>query len=276
MFSKNGNGNEKALIELRDIVKSFPVGDDEITVLHGISLNIQQGEFVSIVGPSGNGKSTLLNMVTGIDRPSSGEVIVSGSPIHKMSENQLAKWRGQEVGIIFQFFQMLPSLSLLQNVVLPMEFANKFNRSERRERAMNLLELVGLADQANKLPSMVSGGQQQRAAIARALATDPALLIADEPTGNLDAKTAGQVFDLFVHLIEEQGKTMLMVTHDKELANQIPRKIEIVNGVIASDSRPQIIETPAASKEGIVIETPSNGTSRGIFGRRLVPNSLSA
>ncbi|MFL7839808.1 MAG: ABC transporter ATP-binding protein [Candidatus Promineifilaceae bacterium] len=276
MFSKNGNGNEKALIELRDIVKSFPVGDDEITVLHGISLNIQQGEFVSIVGPSGNGKSTLLNMVTGIDRPSSGEVIVSGSPIHKMSENQLAKWRGQEVGIIFQFFQMLPSLSLLQNVVLPMEFANKFNRSERRERAMNLLELVGLADQANKLPSMVSGGQQQRAAIARALATDPALLIADEPTGNLDAKTAGQVFDLFVHLIEEQGKTMLMVTHDKELANQIPRKIEIVNGVIASDSRPQTIETPAASKEGIVIETPSNGTSRGIFGRRLVPNSLSA
>ena len=276
MFSKNGNGNGKALIELRDIVKSFPVGDDEITVLHGISLNIQQGEFVSIVGPSGNGKSTLLNMVTGIDRPSSGEVIVSGSPIHKMSENQLAKWRGQEVGIIFQFFQMLPSLSLLQNVVLPMEFANKFNRSERRERAMNLLELVGLADQANKLPSMVSGGQQQRAAIARALATDPALLIADEPTGNLDAKTAGQVFDLFVHLIEEQGKTMLMVTHDKELANQIPRKIEIVNGVIASDSRPQTIETPAASKEGIVIETPSNGTSRGIFGRRLVPNSLSA
>jgi putative ABC transport system ATP-binding protein len=276
MFSKNGNGNGKALIELRDIVKSFPVGDDEITVLHGISLNIQQGEFVSIVGPSGNGKSTLLNMVTGIDRPSSGEVIVSGSPIHKMSENQLAKWRGQEVGIIFQFFQMLPSLSLLQNVVLPMEFANKFDRSERRDRAMNLLELVGLADQANKLPSMVSGGQQQRAAIARALATDPALLIADEPTGNLDAKTAGQVFDLFVHLIEEQGKTMLMVTHDKELANQIPRKIEIVNGVIASDSRPQTIETPAASKEGIVIETPSNGTSRGIFGRRLVPNSLSA
>jgi putative ABC transport system ATP-binding protein len=274
MSSKNGNN--ESIIELKNIVKSFPVGDDEITILHDISLDIQQGEFVSIVGPSGNGKSTLLNMVTGIDRPSAGEVIVTGRPVHAMSENELAKWRGQEVGIIFQFFQMLPSLSLLQNVVLPMEFANKFNRSERRERAMNLLELVGLADQANKLPSMVSGGQQQRAAIARALATDPALLIADEPTGNLDAKTAGQVFDLFVHLIEEQGKTMLMVTHDKELANQIPRKIEIVNGVIASDSRPQTIETPAASKEGIVIETPSNGTSRGIFGRRLVPNSLSA
>ena len=276
MISKNGNGNKKTIIELRDIVKTFPVGDDEITILHGISLNIQQGEFVSIVGPSGNGKSTLLNMVTGIDRPTGGEVIVSGRPIHDMSENQLAKWRGQDVGIIFQFFQMLPSLSLLQNVVLPMEFANKFKRSERRERAIDLLELVGLADQANKLPSMVSGGQQQRAAIARALATDPALLIADEPTGNLDAKTAGQVFDLFVHLIEEQGKTMLMVTHDQELANQIPRKVEIVNGVIAHDSRPQPIETvPVPSNGEIVIDTPSNGL-RGIFGRRLVPNSLSA
>jgi len=276
MISKNGDGNKKTIIELRDIVKTFPVGDDEITILHGISLNIQQGEFVSIVGPSGNGKSTLLNMVTGIDRPTGGEVIVSGRPVHAMSENELAKWRGQDVGIIFQFFQMLPSLSLLQNVVLPMEFANKFKRSERRERAMDLLELVGLADQANKLPSMVSGGQQQRAAIARALATDPALLIADEPTGNLDAKTAGQVFDLFVHLIEEQGKTMLMVTHDQELANQIPRKVEIVNGVIAHDSRPQPIETvPVPSDGDIVIDTPSNGL-RGIFGRRLVPNSLSA
>ena len=276
MFSKNGNGNKKTIIELRDIVKSFPVGDDEITILHGISLNIQQGEFVSIVGPSGNGKSTLLNMVTGIDRPSGGEVIVSGRPVHAMSENQLAKWRGQEVGIIFQFFQMLPSLSLLQNVVLPMEFANKFKRSERRERAMDLLELVGLADQANKLPSMVSGGQQQRAAIARALATDPALLIADEPTGNLDAKTAGQVFDLFVHLIEEQGKTMLMVTHDQELANQIPRKVEIVNGIIAHDSQPQPIEPVAVPSNGDTgIDTPSDGL-RGIFGRRVVPNRLSA
>jgi putative ABC transport system ATP-binding protein len=276
MISKNGNGQKKSIIELKDIVKTFPVGDDEITILHGISLNIQQGEFVSIVGPSGNGKSTLLNMVTGIDRPTGGEVIVSGRPIHEMSENQLAKWRGQEVGIIFQFFQMLPSLSLLQNVVLPMEFANKYKRAQRRERAMDLLELVGLADQANKLPSMVSGGQQQRAAIARALATDPALLIADEPTGNLDAKTAGQVFDLFVHLIEEQGKTMLMVTHDQELANQIPRKVEIVNGVISHDSRPQPIETvPIPSNRDIVIDTPSSGL-RGIFGRRLVPNSLSA
>jgi putative ABC transport system ATP-binding protein len=215
-------------------------------------------------------------MVTGIDRPTGGEVIVSGRPIHEMSENQLAKWRGQEVGIIFQFFQMLPSLSLLQNVVLPMELANKYKRAERIERALDLLELVGLADQANKLPSMVSGGQQQRAAIARALATDPALLIADEPTGNLDARTAGQVFELFTHLIEEQGKTMLMVTHDQDLANQIPRKVEIVNGVIAHDSRPQPIEAvPVPANGDTVIDTRVKGL-RGIFGRRLVPNSLSA
>ena len=163
-------------------------------------------------------------MVTGIDRPNSGEVIVTGRPVHAMSENELARWRGQEVGIIFQFFQMLPSLSLLQNVSLPMEFAGLYSRPERRERAIHLLDLVDLADQANKLPSMVSGGQQQRAAIARALATDPQLLVADEPTGNLDAQTAGQVFDIFMKLVEEQGKTMLMVTHDKELANRIPRE----------------------------------------------------
>ena len=276
MISKNGNGSKKTIVELKNIVKSFPVGDDEITILHDISLDIQQGEFVSIVGPSGNGKSTLLNMVTGIDRPSDGEVIVTGQPVHAMSENQLAKWRGQEVGIIFQFFQMLPSLSLLQNVVLPMEFAKKFDRSERRERALELLDMVALADQANKLPSMVSGGQQQRAAIARALATDPPLLIADEPTGNLDAKTAGQVFDLFMRLIEEQGKTMLMVTHDQELADRIPRKIEIVNGRIAHDSRPQVaVPVPTSSSNGVVIETPSNGIFRGIFDR-LVPNSLTA
>lgn len=273
MISSNGSG--KRVVELRDVVKSFPVGDDEITILHDISLDIQQGEFVSIVGPSGNGKSTLLNMVTGIDRPSDGEVLVTGRAVHAMSENELAKWRGQDVGIIFQFFQMLPSLSLLQNVVLPMEFAKKFDRTERRERALGLLDMVGLADQANKLPSMVSGGQQQRAAIARALATNPPLLIADEPTGNLDAKTAGQVFDLFMRLIEEQGKTMLMVTHDQELADRIPRKIEIVNGRIAYDSRPQVI-APAAmpsNNRQKGAESASTGIPTGIFNGRLIPNN---
>jgi putative ABC transport system ATP-binding protein len=159
---------------------------------------------------------------------------VTGCEVHKMSENQLASWRGENVGIIFQFFQMLPALSLLQNVILPMDFANKYTPKERRERAMSLLERVDLADQAHKLPSMVSGGQQQRAAIARALANDPALLVADEPTGNLDSRTAGDVFDLFTDLIE-QGKTMLMVTHDKELARQVPRVLEIIDGKITRD-----------------------------------------
>jgi putative ABC transport system ATP-binding protein len=239
MLSNNGTKNTDPIVSLKKLFKSFPVGNDEVTVLQDISLDIHQGEFVSIVGPSGNGKSTLLNMITGIDRPSQGEVIVTGRAVHAMNENQLAKWRGQEVGIIFQFFQMLPSLSLVQNVALPMEFARKFDRAERRDRAMYLLELVGLADQANKLPGMTSGGQQQRAAIARALATDPPLLVADEPTGNLDASTAQQVFDLFIRLVEEQGKTLLMVTHDQNLAGRIPRKIEIVDGRIVNDIRIQ-------------------------------------
>ncbi|MFZ4655459.1 MAG: ABC transporter ATP-binding protein [Caldilineaceae bacterium] len=225
----------KPIVEVRNVVKSFPVGDTEVTILKGVSLTVQPGEFVAIVGPSGNGKSTLLNMMTGIDRPSSGEVFVTGQPLHTMSENQMAIWRGEHLGIIFQFFQMLPSLSLLQNIILPMEFAGKYTRNERRERAMGLLELVGLADQANKLPGMVSGGQQQRAAIARSMANDPPMIVADEPTGNLDAKTANEVFNIFYKLVES-GKTMLMVTHDRELAARIPRMVEVVNGLIYSDT----------------------------------------
>jgi putative ABC transport system ATP-binding protein len=222
------------VVQVKDVVKSFPVGDGEVTVLKGISFEVESGEFVSIVGPSGNGKSTLLNMITGIDRPTDGEVIVTGREVHRMSENQLASWRGGNVGIIFQFFQMLPALSLLQNIILPMDFANRYTPKERRERAMHLLERVSLADQAHKLPSMVSGGQQQRAAIARALANDPPLLVADEPTGNLDSRTAGDVFDLFTDLVK-QGKTMLMVTHDKELARRVPRVLEIIDGKITRD-----------------------------------------
>jgi len=222
------------LVRLIDVVKSFPVGDGMVTVLKGLSLEVKNGEFVSIVGPSGNGKSTLLNMITGIDRPSAGQVIVNNLEIHRMSENQLAAWRGQHVGIIFQFFQMLPALSLLQNVMLPMDFARKFSPRQRRERAMDLLETVGLGDQANKLPGMVSGGQQQRAAIARALANDPDILVADEPTGNLDTRTANDVFDLFLELVSK-GKTMLMVTHDKELARRVPRVVEIIDGRITRD-----------------------------------------
>jgi len=224
----------EVVVEVKEVVKKFPLGDGEVTILKGISFEVKKSEFVTIVGPSGNGKSTLLNMITGIDRPSGGNVVVTGRSLNSMSENELATWRGEHVGIIFQFFQMLPSLSLLQNVMLPMDFAKKYPLRERKERAMHLLEVVDLADQANKLPGMVSGGQQQRAAIARALANDPQLLVGDEPTGNLDSRTAGEVFDLFYELVD-QGKTMLMVTHDKELARRVPRLVEITDGNITRD-----------------------------------------
>ncbi|MFN2138307.1 MAG: ABC transporter ATP-binding protein [Candidatus Promineifilaceae bacterium] len=236
-MSDNGNNIVQSnghIVQVKDVVKRFPMGNDEITILKGISFDVASGEFVTIVGPSGNGKSTLLNMITGIDHPSQGEVIVTGRKVHSMSENELASWRGQHVGIIFQFFQMLPALSLLQNVILPMDFAHKYSSKEREQRAMSLLDSVGLADQANKLPGQVSGGQQQRAAIARALANDPQLLVADEPTGNLDSRTSEDVFRLFNDLVD-QGKTLLMVTHDKEMARQVPRVIEIIDGNITRD-----------------------------------------
>lgn len=227
--------NGTPIIEIKNVVKRFPVGDEEITVLKGISTAVHQGEFVCIVGPSGNGKSTLLNMITGIDHPTEGEVIVTGQPVHTLSENQLAAWRGEHLGIIFQFFQLLPALNLLQNVVLPMDFVKKLTPKQRRERAMHLLDTVSLADQARKLPSQVSGGQQQRAAIARALANDPPLLVADEPTGNLDTKTSEDVFQLFDKLVHHEGKTMVMVTHSRSLAARLPRTIEIRDGLIYSD-----------------------------------------
>lgn len=217
------------MVQVNNVFKKYPVGDHEVEVLKGVSFAIQPGEFVAIVGPSGNGKSTLLNMITGIDHPTSGQVLVNGRTLHDLSENRLAKWRGENLGIVFQFFQLLPALNLLQNVILPMDFVGKLSRPARRERAMHLLELVGLGDQAHKLPSQVSGGQQQRAAIARALANDPPLIVADEPTGNLDARTTADVFDVFCHLID-QGKTLVMVTHDQELAGQAARQLLIENG----------------------------------------------
>lgn len=233
-MSSDNNGNNHHIVNLVDITKNFPVGDREINVLKGISFDIEPGEFLSIVGPSGNGKSTLLNMITGIDRPTSGEVIVTGREIHNMSENKLAAWRGQHVGIVFQFFQMLPALSLVQNIMLPMDFAKKYSRTEKRERAMHLLEIVELTDQAGKLPGMVSGGQQQRAAVARALANDPEIIVADEPTGNLDTRSANNIFELFQKLAD-QGKTLIMVTHNKDLSRRVPRVVEIIDGKITRD-----------------------------------------
>jgi putative ABC transport system ATP-binding protein len=186
------------------------------------------------VGPSGSGKSTLLNMIAGIDRPTGGEVLVGGHAVHKMTENRLAGWRGRNVGFIFQFFQLLPTLTVVENVMLPMDFCKMYRRRERRKRSLDLLEQVGIADQADKLPSALSGGQQQRAAIARALANDPPLIVADEPTGNLDTTTASEVFVLFDDLVS-QGKTLMVVTHDRSLSSRTERVLHILDGRLHRD-----------------------------------------
>jgi ABC-type lipoprotein export system ATPase subunit len=222
------------IIDLRGVDKYYKSAAGDYHALKNIDLQINPGEFVSIIGKSGSGKSTLLNMIAGIDRPTTGEVIVNGGAIHEMSENQLAIWRGGNLGIIFQFFQLLPALSLLQNVILPMDLAGNYTRRERRKRAEHLLEIVGLAEHQHKLPSMISGGQQQRAAMARALANDPPLVIADEPTGNLDSKTAETVFSLFNDLVVE-GKTVIIVTHDSSLAKRTHRTALIADGEIVNE-----------------------------------------
>jgi putative ABC transport system ATP-binding protein len=223
-----------ALIDLRDVVKTYETGAGDVIVLKGITLQVQPGEFVSVVGPSGSGKSTLLNMITGIDRPTRGEVIVGGEAVHELSENQLARWRGRNVGVVFQFFQLLPTLTILENAILPMDFCNVYKRRERRKRAMNLLEQVGIAGHAGKLPSGLSGGEQQRAAIARALANDPMLVVADEPTGNLDTATAAELFALFEALVA-QGKTLIVVTHDRSLSARTERVLHLLDGRLHRD-----------------------------------------
>jgi putative ABC transport system ATP-binding protein len=222
------------LIQLQDVVKKYPVGGGEVEVLKGINLEIGRGEFVSVMGPSGSGKSTLINMITGIDRLSTGEIRVDGNPIHQFSEDQLARWRGRSIGVIFQFFQLIPTLTILENVILPMDFCGVNPAGGRADRARHLLERVGIPEQAGKLPSELSGGQQQRAAIARALANDPPLLVGDEPTGNLDRRTAGEMFALFESLRDE-GKTILIVTHDPELSTRTRRVIRLLDGQIADD-----------------------------------------
>ena len=219
------------LIDLRQVIKTFQSAAGSFTALQGIDFQVKSGEFVAVIGKSGSGKSTLLNMIAGIDRPTSGEVIINGSSIHLLSEGQVAAWRGRNLGLVFQFFQLIPTLTVIENVMLPMDFCNMYSDGEREQRAKYLLGLVGIAAQADKLPSALSGGEQQRVAIARALANDPPLIVADEPTGNLDSKTAATIFSLFQNLVK-QGKTVLMVTHDKELARAVPLKIEIADGRI--------------------------------------------
>jgi len=218
------------------VVKVYETPAGKFYALRGINLQVDTHEFVAVIGKSGSGKSTLINMITGIDRPTSGEVFVGDTAVHRLSEGQMAIWRGKHIGVIFQFFQLLPTLTLVENVMLPMDFCNTYPPRQRYERAMYLLEHVDMAQHAHKLPSAVSGGQQQRVAIARALANDPPIIVADEPTGNLDSKTANQVFDLFTKLVEE-GKTILMVTHDQDLARRATRAVLVADGEIKDELR---------------------------------------
>jgi putative ABC transport system ATP-binding protein len=224
------------IIELKKVVKTFSRNQASFTAIKGAELTIDKGEFVSIIGKSGSGKSTLLNMMTGIDHPTSGEVYILDTNLGQMRRSELSKWRGLHIGIVFQFFQLLPGLTLLENVMLPMDFCRCYLRKERREKAYQLLSRVGLEMQANQYPSEISGGQQQRAAIARALANNPPIIVADEPTGSLDEKTAVSVLGLFKELVAE-GKTVVIVTHDLSIASQAGKKIRVVDGEVKVDNR---------------------------------------
>jgi ABC-type lipoprotein export system ATPase subunit len=227
------NGN-KHLIELQAVDKFYETAAGPFPALKAIDLEVDAGEFLAVIGKSGSGKSTLVNMITGIDRPSAGKVLIGDTKVHTLSEGQLAQWRGRNVGVIFQFFQLLPTLTVIENIMLPMDFCHMYTPRERKARAMHLLEQIEMADQAFKLPSAVSGGQQQRAAIARALANDPPILLADEPTGNLDSKTAESVFRLFERQVRG-GKTIVMVTHDRDLAKRASRTIMLSDGEIIEE-----------------------------------------
>jgi len=223
-----------SLIDLHGVTKAYQTEAGPFLALKDIHLHVTEGEFVAIVGKSGSGKTTLINMITGLDRPTEGEIRVGGAQVESLSENRLAEWRGRTIGVVFQFFQLLPTLTALENVMLPMDFCATPPFGERRVRALELLTLMEIEDHAHKLPSALSGGQQQRVAIARALATDPPILAADEPTGNLDSKTAAAVFSLFDRLVS-MGKTILMVTHDPDLARRANRQLHIADGVIVDD-----------------------------------------
>jgi ABC-type lipoprotein export system ATPase subunit len=228
---RNGNSH---LIELPQVVKTYKTAAGGFTALSGIDLHIDKGEFVGVIGKSGSGKSTLINMIAGIDRPTSGDVLVGDTAVHTLTENQMARWRGRNIGIVFQFFQLLPTLSVIENIMLPMDFCNTYPLRERKKRALQLLEMVEMEEHAYKLPSAVSGGQQQRVAIARALANDPPIIVADEPTGNLDSKTADSVFKMFERLASE-GKTILMVTHDSSLARRVTKTVIIADGEVVNE-----------------------------------------
>ncbi|HCT77469.1 MAG TPA: ABC transporter ATP-binding protein [Micromonosporaceae bacterium] len=227
-------------IQVRDVVKAYPLGTGQVIAVDNLSLDIAKGEFVAVVGRSGSGKTTLLNLLAGIDRPTSGTVRAAGADLGSLSESGLAAWRGRHVGLVFQFFQLLPTLTVAENVMLPMDFAKTVPADRRRSRAMDLLQRVGIADQADKLPAMLSGGQQQRAAIARALANDPPLLLADEPTGNLDSHTADAVLALFSDLNAE-GRTIVVVTHERDIRSIVGREVRLVDGRIVAGENSSVV-----------------------------------
>lgn len=225
---------DRPMIDIHEVHKYYKTAVGDYHALDSVDLQINAGEFVSIIGKSGSGKSTLLNMITGIDKPTTGEVYVNGMAVHGLNENRMARWRGENLGIVFQFFQLLPTISVIENIMLPMDFCHTYPMREREKRALELLELVEMADHAYKLPTALSGGQQQRVAIARALANDPPVIIADEPTGNLDSKTAESVFALFNNLVAK-GKTIIIVTHDSGLAKRTHRTALIADGEIVNE-----------------------------------------
>ncbi|MFC1917034.1 ATP-binding cassette domain-containing protein [Chloroflexota bacterium] len=249
---RNIHQYDEYLIRLQDIVKSYETNSGDFFALKNIKLQIGNGEFVGVIGKSGSGKSTLINMITGIDRPTSGEIHVTGTPVHTLNEGQVAQWRGRNLGIVFQFFQLLPMLTVLENVMLPMDFCGLYGPRQRRDRALEVLDRVDVAEHANKLPSMLSGGQQQRVAIARALANDPPIIVADEPTGNLDSKTSERVFQLFEELVAS-GKTIIMVTHDGDQARRVRRTIVIADGEIIEEYLSRTF--PALTQEQLVWAT---------------------
>lgn len=232
--SPTGADADGALIALRGVSKTYTTGEVSFTALDRVDLTVHAGEFVGVVGPSGSGKSTLLNLMAAIDRPSEGHVVVDGVEVSDLSENDAARWRGRNLGVIFQFFQLLPTLSLADNVMLPMDLCGVHPRRERATVARDLLARVGLADHADKLPSQVSGGQQQRAAIARALANDPPIVVGDEPTGNLDSASAASMMALFDTLVAG-GRTVVLVTHDRELAARTGRSVLVQDGTLSEN-----------------------------------------
>ena len=224
------------IIDLHQVVKTYESPSQSFTALRDVSLQVEPGEFVAVVGKSGSGKTTLLNLLAGIDRPTSGAISVDGTRLASLSESHLAEWRGRTVGLVFQFFQLLPTLTIAENVMLPMDFVEIIPTAERRAKALELLERVGIVDQANKLPVTLSGGQQQRAAIARALANDPPILMADEPTGNLDEATRTSVLELFAQLNAE-GRTIVMVTHERDISRYTDQQVTLVDGRVTNGAR---------------------------------------